>query len=222
MIRENLQCVQERIAKAAARVGRQPEEIALVAVTKTVGVAQILEAIEAGITDIGENYVQDAAKKLKDVGRRVRWHMIGHLQTNKARPAVEIFELIQSVDSLKLANELGRRSVEVGKTSDVLIQVNISGEESKFGVSPDAALDLAGEVAKVGGVVVKGLMGIGPLTDNEAVIRRSFRLLKEIYDRLPPSMRKWLSMGMTSDFELAIEEGSNMVRIGTAIFGPRN
>ncbi len=220
-ISDNLKRVRERISAAAERVGRSAEDIRLVAVTKTVGVERIEEAIAAGVTDIGENYVQDALAKFESIGLRARWHMIGHLQTNKVRYAVGIFDLIQTVDSMKLAKEIGKRSLAIGKTSDVLIEVNISGEESKFGVAPEQALDFAGEVLGIEGVRLQGLMGIAPFVDNQAIIRRSFAKLKKLWDELPASNRIWLSMGMTSDFEIAIEEGSNMVRIGTAIFGPR-
>ncbi|MCL6518974.1 MAG: YggS family pyridoxal phosphate-dependent enzyme [Armatimonadetes bacterium] len=220
-IADNLRQVKDRISAAAERVGRSGEDIVLVAVTKTVGVDRIEEALAAGVTDIGENYVQDALAKFEAIGLRARWHMIGHLQTNKVRTAVGIFDLIQTVDSGKLAREIGKRSVAIGKTSDVLIEVNISGEESKFGVAPDQALDLAEEVLGIEGVRLQGLMGIAPFVDNQAVIRRSFAKLKKLWDELPIDHRVWLSMGMTSDFEIAIEEGSNMVRIGTAIFGPR-
>ena len=220
-IAENLLEVRERMASAAERAGTDLDGITLVAVTKTVDVAQIQEGIQAGVTDIGENYVQDAARKLEIVGRNTRWHMIGHLQTNKVRHAVPIFDLIQSVDSIQLAREIGKRSLAIGKVSEVLVEVNISGETSKFGVSPGDTVGICETVADVEGLELVGLMGIAPFVDDPSVIRRSFAMLKARWDELPAEHRKWLSMGMTSDFEIAIEEGSNMVRIGTAIFGPR-
>lgn len=220
-IAENVQRVRQSISEAAQQAGRDPNSIRLVAVTKTVDVPRIQEAICAGITDIGENYIQEAICKFASIGRSVRWHMIGHLQTNKVRHAVPIFDLIQSVDSTHLAKEIGKRSLALGKTTEVLVEVNISGEESKYGVSPPSVLDLCGEVAGVEGVSLSGLMGIAPFTDNEAEIRKSFVMLRNLWEKLPAVHRKWLSMGMTSDFRIAIEEGSNMVRIGTAIFGPR-
>jgi len=220
-IADNLLRVRERISAAAERAGRDPREIVLVAVTKTVDAAAIEEAIDAGVTDIGENYVQDSVAKYDMIGSRVRWHMIGHLQRNKAGHAVTIFDLIQSVDNLPLAREIGKRASSIGKAQDVLIEVNVSGEETKTGVAPDEALGLVAEAIRVPGVRVLGMMGIAPFTDDEAAIRRSFSLLRNIWEELPVENRKWLSMGMTSDFEAAIEEGSNMVRIGTAIFGPR-
>jgi len=220
-IAENLQRVRARIADAASKAGKRPDEITLVAVTKTVDVAEIREAIEAGVTEIGENYVQDSARKFEDIGKTVRWHMIGHLQTNKARIAVPVFDLIQSVDSIDLAMEIGKRSVSIGKTTDVLIEVDISGEATKFGVQPADVPALCDSIAEIEGVALKGLMGIAPFTDDAAAVQRSFAGLREAWERLPAENRVWLSMGMTGDFEAAIEEGSNMVRIGTAIFGPR-
>jgi len=148
--------------------------------------------------------------------------MIGHLQTNKVRQVVPVFDLIQSVDSLHLAAEIGKRSLAVEKVMPVLVEVNISGEESKTGVPGDDAERLCEAVAAIEGVTLSGLMGIAPLDAGEADVRRSFSYLKSLWDRLPDENRRWLSMGMTSDFEAAIEEGSNMVRIGTAIFGPRS
>lgn len=218
---ESLRQVRERISSAAERAGADPENIALIAVTKTVDAARIEEAIQAGVTDIGENYVQDSIEKFGTIGHRVRWHMIGHLQRNKAKRATEIFDLIQSVDNLPLAVEIGKRAAAVGKVQEVLVEVNISGEASKFGVAPAEALALVDEAAGIPAVSVCGVMGIAPFVKDPAVIRRSFVLLRELWEGLPAECRRWLSMGMTSDFEIAIEEGSNMVRIGTAIFGPR-
>jgi len=220
-IAENLLKVRERIAEAASRAGTDPAGIALVAVTKTVDVPAIREAIQAGVTDIGENYVQDVVRKFEVVGRAVRWHMIGHLQTNKVRHAVPIFDLIQSVDSIPLAKEIGRRSTAIGKVSQVLVEVNISGEAAKFGVQPQDTAAFCDTLADVEGIELAGLMGIAPFVDDPSAIRRSFVRLRTLWDGLPAEQRKRLSMGMTSDFEIAIEEGSNMVRIGTAIFGPR-
>lgn len=220
-VAENLKIVRERITDAASRANTDPEKITLIAVTKTVDSAVIREAIDAGITDIGENYVQDALGKFEDIGHAVRWHMIGHLQTNKVRQVVPVFDLIQSVDSITLANEIGKRSAAAGKTTQVLVEVNISGEESKFGVEPDDALALCEQIADINSIELCGMMGIAPFTGDASAIRRSFVNLRELWNKLPVENRKWLSMGMTSDFEIAIEEGSNMVRIGTAIFGAR-
>lgn len=220
-IAENLLKVRERISGAANRAGTDPGEITLIAVTKTVDASKIQEAIQAGVTDIGENYVQNAAEKFEVIGNVVRWHMIGHLQTNKVRQAAPVFDVIQSVDSVSVANEIGKRYFALGRTCKALVEVNISGEESKFGVQPDETLSLCEQISGIEGLEVAGLMGIAPFVDDQSAIRRSFSNLKALWDRLPADNRKWLSMGMTSDFEVAIEEGSNMVRIGTAIFGPR-
>jgi pyridoxal phosphate enzyme (YggS family) len=220
-IADNLLSVRQRISVAAERAGRDARDVALVAVTKTVDAGAIEEAVEAGVTDIGENYVQDSLAKHATIGGRIRWHMIGHLQRNKAAQAVRIFDLVQGADSLSLVSELGKRASSIGKVQEVLIEVNISGEESKTGVAPGEALALAANATGVQGVKVLGMMGIAPFTSDEPAIRRSFALLRRLWDELPAANRRWLSMGMTSDFEAAIAEGSNMVRVGTAIFGPR-
>lgn len=192
------------------------------AVTKTQPVERLREAIQAGVRAIGENYVQEAEEKLEALGAvPVKRHLIGHLQRNKAGKAAALFDVVQSVDSLELAQALGRRAAGLGRSLDVLVEVNISAEESKFGVSPERALDLAGQVAGISGLRLTGLMGVGPLHGDEAATRRSFRLLADLWQRLPAEHRLVLSMGMTGDFELAIAEGTTMVRIGTALFGAR-
>lgn len=220
-ISENLRIIEDRIDKAAEQSGRRREDITLVTVTKTRGVEQVREAIACGATDLGENYVQEAQDKFAAIGDPVRWHMIGHLQRNKARHAVEFFSLIQSVDSVELAAEIGRRAQGIGKRLDVLVEVKISGEATKFGVDPHATLDLVSNIAQVSGIRVCGLMGMAPFAEDPQNTRPFFGNLKKLWDKLPVEQRLYLSMGMTSDFEVAIEEGSNMVRIGTAIFGPR-
>lgn len=220
-IGDNLRSVEERIYKAARKSGRKREDITLVTVTKTRGVEEIREAIACGATDLGENYVQEAEEKYARLGDIARWHMIGHLQRNKARHAVEFFSVIHSVDNVPLAREIGRRAELIGRRVDVLVEVKVSGEETKFGVEPGRAVDLAGEIAQVSGIMVCGLMGMAPFAANPEDTRPYFSDLKRLWDKLPDEQRLYLSMGMTSDFEVAIEEGSNMVRIGTAIFGPR-
>lgn len=220
-IAENLRVIRQRIESAARRSGRDSGEITLVVVTKTRSVDEIREALANGVTDIGENYVQEAEKKFGEIGRAVRWHMIGHLQRNKAKHAVELFDVIQSVDSEQLALELGRRALAAGKIVDVLVEVNISGEQTKFGVEPERALQFVESIANIDGIRVRGLMGMAPIVADAEETRPYFAKLKKIWDQLPDEQRVYLSMGMTQDFEVAIEEGSNMVRIGTAIFGPR-
>lgn len=222
-IAENLREVEARIARAAERCGRSPEEIRLVAVSKTQPPEALREAVAAGVRELGENYVQEAEAKFAALdGPPVVRHFIGHLQKNKAGKAVALFDMIQAVDSLELAQALGRRAEALGRIPEILIEVNISGESSKFGVAPERALDLAGEIAAVPGVRLCGLMGIGPLAPpNDAAVRRCFGDLARLFEKLPAAHRQVLSMGMTGDFEAAIAEGSTMVRIGTGIFGAR-
>lgn len=225
-VRENLESVRERIEKACARAGRSPDEITLVAVTKTVGPERIQEAVDAGVTVLGENRVQEAEAKIGAVRGDAAWHMIGHLQRNKARKAVELFDVIQSVDSLRLAEEVDRRGGVSGRKVDIMVEVNTSAEATKYGTPPEAAVDLVGKISDLPNLSVKGLMTIGTFTDDENTVRKCFRTLRGLAEELgrvgiPGGEIRYLSMGMTSDFEPAIEEGSNMVRIGTAIFGPR-
>jgi pyridoxal phosphate enzyme (YggS family) len=234
-IAENIVEIQARIARAAEKSGRGVETIRLVAVSKTQPVELIREALAAGIREIGENYVQEAERKWAELGGiPAARHLLGHLQRNKAGKAAALFDMVQSLDSNELARALGRRADSLGRSMDVLIEVNISGEESKTGVPPERALELAGEVIGLSGLRLCGLMGIGPVprtppagpgaaleTADEAAIRDSFRLLARLFERLPPECRQVLSMGMTGDYELAIAEGSTMVRVGTGIFGPR-
>jgi len=223
-IAANVALVRERIARAAQRAGRHPEEILLVAASKQVDPTRIQQAIAAGVTDIGENYVQEAAAKRARIGERVRWHLIGHLQRNKAGPAVAVFDIIQTVDSVRLAEAVGRRAQAAGKTVEVLLQVNTSGEASKSGVAPEEAEQLLEALAHLPGLRVQGLMTIGSFQPDPERGRREFRLLAGLASKLSGRggvQLRWLSMGMSHDFEAAIEEGANLVRIGTGIFGPR-
>ncbi len=222
-IAANLARIRERIGRAAERAGRRPEEILLVAVAKGVTPARIRQAVAAGVTDIAENYVQEAAAKRPEVAEAVRWHLIGHLQRNKAGPAARLFDIVHTLDSLRLAQALGRRAAEVGRRLDVLIQVNTSGEPSKSGAAPEEAERLAEAVAAVEGLRLQGLMTIGRWDPFPERARPEFRLLAEVGRRLQAGglEMRWLSMGMTHDLEVAIEEGANLVRIGTGIFGPR-
>jgi pyridoxal phosphate enzyme (YggS family) len=222
VIAENLKRVRDRIAAAAAKAARDAAEVRLVAVSKTMRADVIREALEAGVRELGENYVQEAEGKWTALGSfAATRHLIGHLQRNKAGKAAALFDCVQTIDSVEIARALGRRAAGLGRTLDALIEVNISGEAAKFGVAPDRALDLAAEIAAVPGLRVRGLMGIGPLGGDEKVTRTSFQRLARIYAELPAEHRGVLSMGMTGDFELAIAEGSTMVRIGTGIFGVR-
>jgi PLP dependent protein len=221
-IAENIKRIQERIETAARRSGRQVNEITLVAVTKTVAAERIREAVGAGITEIGENYVQEAEPKLQELrDLPLRRHFIGHLQRNKAGRAVEWFDVIQSLDSLPLAEAVARRAQTTSRSVDVLLEVNVAGEASKSGVAPDRALDLAQQVAHLDGIRLMGLMGIAPLDGDISAARIAFHRLHSLFEALPEGNRQTLSMGMTGDFEIAIAEGSTMVRIGTGIFGLR-
>ncbi len=225
-IADNVARVRERIAAAAARVGRRAEGILLVGATKGVDPARIARALAAGVSDFGENYLQEARPKIARIGRGARWHLVGHLQTNKARAAVELFDMVQTLDSERLALELDRRARAAGRVQPVLLEVNTSGEQTKFGVSPDDALRLAETAAGRHALQLEGLMTIGRLGAQPQEARPDFALLRRLLERiaaaLPGAPMRWLSMGMSQDFEVAIEEGSNMVRVGTALFGPRS
>jgi hypothetical protein len=225
-IRENISQIKARIAAAAERAGRSVDSVRLVAVSKTRPVEAILEAIDAGVTDIGENRVQEASGKYEQINRPVRWHLVGHLQTNKVKQALRIFHLIHSVDSLRLLDAIDRGSAQLNRQTEVLIQVNASGETSKFGLEPDEALDFMEKAVAYKHVNIRGLMTIGAFLPNPEDVRPAFVLLRQLRDKIaaqqfPGVEMKYLSMGMTNDFEAAIEEGANLVRIGTAIFGER-
>ncbi len=227
-ISDNLSAVRARMERAAARAGRPAGDVTLVAVTKTVPAAAVLEAIAAGVSAIGENRVQEAAGKHPVVGTAAEWHLIGHLQSNKAKKAVELFSLIHSVDSLELAAEIGKRARALGKVQDVLVEVNTSGEGQKFGLEPDAGnvLKVLTAMHGVPGIRVRGLMTVGPLTGDQDKVRQAFRTLRALFElvrseKVPDVEMRHLSMGMSGDFEAAIAEGSTMVRIGSAIFGQR-
>lgn len=219
---DNLAYVRERIARAAESAGRSAGEITLVAVTKSQNEHAVQEALACGLTDLGENYVQEAQDKQgllpKEVIGLVQWHLIGHLQSNKAKAAVAVFDMIQSVDSVTLARAIGRHTQAAGKVQDILMQVHLGEEATKSGIPPAQALDMAGEVATVPGVALRGLMGIAPGSQDPQPF---FQQLRSMFEALPPAHRQTLSIGMTGDFEAAIREGSTMIRIGTALFGPR-
>ncbi|HYF51087.1 MAG TPA: YggS family pyridoxal phosphate-dependent enzyme [Planctomycetota bacterium] len=228
VLRRNLKRVQERIAAAAARAGRRPEDVRLVAVTKYTGVEQIRALIEMGVADIGESRVQDAEKKHKALGEvatRARWHLIGHLQTNKADKAAKMFQTVHSVDSTRVAEALNREAAKRSSQLECLIEVNVAGEANKFGMKPDAN-EIGGvlkSLATCPALRVKGLMTMAPFADDsEPVARPVFKRLRELLQDLNtsgsyPQPLTELSMGMTQDFEIAIEEGSTIVRVGSAL-----
>jgi hypothetical protein len=225
-IKDNLSVLEQRIGSACVRAGRSRSAVTLVAVTKTRAADEIDDAIKAGITQVGENRVQEAMAKKLLVTLPATWHLVGSLQTNKVKKALELFDYIQSVDSLHLAIELQRRCEQMGRHVSVLIEVNTSGEPSKHGVQPDAVPDLVTELLKLDRLQLSGLMTIGPglaIEDPEAS-RPCFQALRTLAEDCRQRFSiplPHLSMGMSSDFEVGIEEGATIVRVGTAIFGPR-
>ncbi|MBN2325455.1 MAG: YggS family pyridoxal phosphate-dependent enzyme [Spirochaetes bacterium] len=220
-IRENIERVKERIERAKDRAGTR-EGVTLVAVSKTYPVEMINEAVQAGVRDIGENRVQEAAQKYEGIIEGAKLHLVGHLQRNKVKRALDIFGMVQSIDKIETALEIDKRAAA---PLDILIEINASGEPTKSGVSPDGLSELAEALASLRMIRVRGLMTIGPFTDDEKRIRDCFAATRKHFEALGKTLRSddfdVLSMGMSSDYELAIEEGSNMVRIGTAIFGRR-
>jgi hypothetical protein len=222
-IRENLLKVRERMERAAQKAGRDPKEINLVAVSKTVEVDRIKEAVGAGVSILGENYIQEAEKKVEVLGKPVSWHFIGHLQSNKAKYAVRLFDVIHSIDSVSLAEELDRRAAQSDRVIKVMIEVNLSGEATKFGTDEERVLNLARRIQNLGHLSLEGLMTMPPYFDSPEMSRPYYAALRELKDRMfADGIRlKELSMGMSNDFEIAIEEGATYIRVGTAIFGPR-
>jgi len=243
-IKENFLKVIERIEGAARRAGRNPNEIKLVAVSKTVEAARIKEAIEAGVSILGENYVQEAQKKIEEIGkpactepasrslaegrrfgegRPVSWHFIGHLQSNKAKVALRLFDMIHSLDSFPLAEELNRRAEQANQVIKVMIEVNLSKEATKFGTDEEALLNLARRIQTLNHLSLEGLMTMPPYFDSPEMSRPYYIALRKLKERMVGEgiSIKELSMGMSNDFEIAIEEGTTYVRVGTAIFGLR-
>jgi len=217
-IRTNLERVRERIARAAERAGRRADDVLLVGVSKTVDAARIRAAVAAGLAALGENRVQEARDKIAELGRPVAWHLVGHLQTNKAREALDLFDVVHSVDRIELARELDRRARARGRPVDALVQVNVAAEPSKGGWPPEAVETAVEALTALGGLRVRGLMTIPPAVDRAEDARGWFRALRKLAERHGLAD---LSMGMSGDFEVAVEEGATMVRVGTAIFGPR-
>lgn len=227
MIAENVVSVKERIRAACARCGRDPEDVLLVAVTKTFGPEKIREAMAAGLFDFGENYIQELNRKREELREnRIRWHFIGHLQSNKAKDVAGFVHLVHSVDSERLAAELDKRGGNVDRLINVLVEVHTTEEATKSGVSPEQAVEFVKQISKYGRLRIQGLMTMGPFSDDPNDSRPSFRRLLELKRSIERegienvSMRH-LSMGMSHDFEVGIEEGATILRIGTAIFGER-
>ena len=228
MIKENLENIRLKMKMAAESCGRNPDEVRLVAVSKTMPKEKLKAAVEAGVAMLGENYVQEAKEKFNDLYTLpVAWHFIGHLQSNKAKYVVKIFDLIHSVDSLKLARQLDKQAKKINKTQDVLIQVNISEEPSKSGTRTEQTLEIVQEISRFENIAIKGLMTMPPYFNAPERVQPFFKSLRELRDQIreeniPNVSMDELSMGMTGDFEVAIQEGATLVRIGTAIFGERN
>lgn len=228
MIAENILKLRERINFICSTLSKAPAAIKIVAVSKGRKIEEIKQVVQSGIDDIGENRVQEGAWKHQGLCvdsqcLDTRWHLVGHLQTNKAKEAVKIFDLIQSVDSLYLAQEIARQAAKINKIQDVLIQVKTSAEATKFGLKPEAVVEITREIARLQNIKIRGLMTIAPLMDNPEKTRPYFRMLKEIFDGLnnleaTAQGLEILSMGMSDDFKVAVEEGSNMLRLGRAIF----
>jgi pyridoxal phosphate enzyme (YggS family) len=225
-IADNFKTVRDRTAAAAKRAGRDPASIKLIVVTKTIDVERIREAVAAGAAIFGENRVQEAREKIGKLDGTASWHLIGHLQANKARHAVRLFDLIHSVDSLELAKEIDKHAAKIGKVQNVLVEVNVAGEASKAGMTVRNAAALVREAAKLGNISICGLMTIPPFPESPEDSRPYFRVLRELaesiaHERIPNAAMRELSMGMSGDYEVAVEEGATMVRVGTAIFGQR-
>ncbi len=225
-IAENIKVVKDKIYEAALRSNRHPEDITLIAVTKTVDEDRIMEALCAGIRDIGENRVQEIVHKYPAIERKAKWHLIGSLQRNKVKYIIDKVDLIHSLDRLSLAEELEKRAAGINRLVPVLIQVNVSKEETKQGIDEKDLFPFIDRVSKFSHIKIEGLMTIAPFVQNKEQARPVFARLYELFHEIaegnfPNVEMKYLSMGMTNDFEVAIEEGANMVRIGRAIFGER-
>jgi pyridoxal phosphate enzyme (YggS family) len=228
LISANLETVRKNIRSAALRAGRNPDDIILVAVTKTFGAEVIDIALELGLKILGESRVQEAREKFQRFGNRADWHLVGHLQKNKVKYALEIFKLIHSVDSLELAEEISRRAGRGdGRKVDILLQVNVGEEKNKFGFPPAETATLAKKIAELPNLRIRGFMAIPPKVENPEESRPWFRRIMEIKNevrklRLPSAPAELASFGMSSDYEVAVEEGATHVRVGTAIFGTRD
>jgi pyridoxal phosphate enzyme (YggS family) len=224
-IAENYRSLKKNVSDICRNAGRNPEEITIVAVTKTFPKEYVSEIYKCGLKDIGENKVQEFVKKKDELSKLdINWHLIGHLQTNKVKHIIDFVYLIHSVDSVKLAQEIQKHAEKINRVIDILVQVNISEEATKSGVDAAETKKLVDEIKQFENIRIKGLMTIGTLTENEEIIRQNFRDMKILFDDLKQSNPefKYLSMGMTSDYGIAIEEGSNMIRVGSYLFGNRN
>lgn len=227
MLKENYDIVSQKVEKACQRVGRKKEEVTIIAVSKTKPLSDVVELSKYGVMDFGENKVQELCSKYEEIEHPVRWHLIGHLQTNKVKYIVDKVELIHSVDSLKLAAQISKEAVKKDVTVNVLIQVNVAEEETKFGLETQDVMKLVQEAAKLPNIRIQGLMTIAPFVEDPEENREYFQQLKQLFvdidkKNIDNVTMKILSMGMTNDYEVAVEEGATMVRVGTGIFGARD
>ena len=225
-IKENIENINAKIEAACQRSGRKREEVLFLVVSKTIDVPRIKEAVACGMTSLGENKVQEIMDKYEPMGEGIKWHLIGHLQTNKVKYIIDKVELIHSVESIKLAEEISKRAVAKGVTANILLEVNVAGEESKFGIKPEECEQMVREISVVPNIVIKGLMTVAPAVENEEENRKYFRQMKQLLvdinsKKIDNVNMTELSMGMTGDYEVAIEEGATIVRIGTGVFGAR-
>lgn len=223
---DQVKTVQTEIKRICEKLGKPYEEVTLIGVTKTYEYDVINASIDFGITDIGENRVQEIIRKYDSILSKVKWHLIGHLQTNKVKYIVDKVDLIHSVDSLKLAEEINRQAIKINKIQEILIQVNVADETQKFGISPESLPNLLNDIAKLTHIRVCGLMNIAPFVSDEDALRQNFKVMRKLYETLPTYNHqnvyaRYLSMGMSNDYALALEEGANMLRIGTKIYGKR-
>ncbi|TYQ15777.1 UNVERIFIED_CONTAM: hypothetical protein Cloal_2267 [Acetivibrio alkalicellulosi] len=226
-LRENLKCIMNKIEKAATKSGRKPDDITIVAVTKTIEPDKIMAIIDLGLIELGENRVQELAKKYDIINRKCNWHHIGNLQTNKVKYIVDKVKLIHSVDRIELAQEIQKKAEKYGRIIDILIQVNVSLEETKSGVFEENLIELINKISVFENIKIKGLMTLAPYDENPEKVRDVFRKLRNLsidieQKNLDNVSMEFLSMGMSNDYEVAIEEGANIVRIGTALFGRRS
>ena len=220
-LKENIEYIRKEIVRICEKYGRNPKDVTLIGVTKTKSAETINEAVDLGLMDIGENYVQELREKYSSINP-VNIHFIGHLQSNKARYVVPVSCLIHSTDSISLIKEINRSAEKNGKIQDILIEINISGETAKNGIRPECLSEFTAEASEFENVRIQGLMGMAPITEKTEETRVYFAKMKQLFDTLPDCMRKHLSMGMSGDFREAIAEGATIVRIGTSIFGRRN
>ena len=229
MLIDNFKAINSRISQACSKSGKDPKNITLVAVTKKVSLEQIFQAISLGVSDIAENKIQEAQTKIPEILTKhisVKKHFIGHLQTNKAKKAVELFDLIQSIDSIRIAQSVDKAALEIGKIQECLVELKVSGEESKFGVKPEDLNELVEYITSCKNIKLRGLMAMAPYFDEVENSRKYFREAKKVFENIKAAYNltefNVLSMGMSADFEVAIEEGATLIRVGSGLFGEIN